>query len=194
VHALDVVDDRFVHLVAADADRLPHDHSTERDDGDLGRAAADVDHHARHRVGDRQAGADRRCHRLLDQVDGAGAGDARGLVDRAPLDVGDPARDTEHDARESEAGAARPRDEVAQHRLGHLEVGDHPVAQRPGGANRRRRAADHPPGLGADGVHLAGLLGDRHHGRLEEHDPAAADEDQRVRGAEIDRHVAAAAQ
>ena len=45
----------------------------------------------------------------------------------------------------------------------------------------------------ADRVHLARVLGDRDHGRLEEHDPTAADEDERVRGAQIDRHVAAAA-
>ena len=40
---------------------------------------------------------------------------------------------------------------------------------------------------------LAGLLGDRDHGRLEQHDPPPADEHERVRRAEIDRHVAAAA-
>jgi hypothetical protein len=83
---------------------------------------------------------------------------------------------------------------VAQHLLGHLEVGDHAVPQRPRRANRRGRSADHPLGLGPDGVHPPRLLGDRDHRRLEEHDPAPADEDERVRGAEVDRHVAAAAE
>jgi hypothetical protein len=50
VGVLHVVDDRVVHLVAADADRLPDDHPAEGDDRDLGRAAADVDDHARDRV------------------------------------------------------------------------------------------------------------------------------------------------
>jgi hypothetical protein len=38
-----VVDDRLVHLVAADAKRLRDDDAAERDDRDLGRAAADID-------------------------------------------------------------------------------------------------------------------------------------------------------
>ena len=54
------------------------------------------------------------------------------------------------------------------------------------------RAAEHALGLDSHGVHLARALVDRDHGRLREHDPAAAHVDQRVRGAEIDGHVAAA--
>ena len=45
VLALDVGDDRLVHLVARDADRLRHHDAGQRDDGDLGGAAADVDDH-----------------------------------------------------------------------------------------------------------------------------------------------------
>jgi hypothetical protein len=194
VHVLDVVDDRVVHLVAADADRLPDHHSAERDHRDLGGATADVDHHARDRVRDGQVGADRSCHRLLDQIDGPRARGSCRLVDRPPLDVGDPARDAQNDPRERETAAAGLRDEVAQHLLGDLEVGDDAVPQRPGRADRGRRAADHPPRLGADRVHAAGLLRERDHRRLEEHDPAPANEHERVGRAEVDRHVAAAAQ
>src|SRR5690349_9787351 len=42
VLALDVIDDRLVHLVAAHAQRLRDDDPAERDHRDLGRAAADV--------------------------------------------------------------------------------------------------------------------------------------------------------
>ena len=56
------------------------------------------------------------------------------------------------------------------------------------------RAADHPLRVGADGVHLAGALVDRDDRRLGQHDPAPAHVDDRVRGAEVDRHVADAAQ
>ena len=146
------------------------------------------------RVRDREPRTDGGRHRLLDQVDGARACRAGRLVDRAPLHIGDPARHAEHDPREGEARAARPGDEMAQHLLGHLEVGDHAVAQRPRRADRRGRAPDHPLRLGPDGVHPPGLLGDRDHRGLEEHDPAPADEHERVRGAEVDRHVAAAAE
>jgi hypothetical protein len=45
-----------------------------------------------------------------------------------------------------------------------------------------------------DRVHAARLLEIATTGRLEEHDPTPADEHERVRGAEVDRHVAAAAE
>ena len=49
-------------------------------------------------------------------------------------------------------------DEVAEHRLGDLEVGDHAVLERPHRVDRRRRAPEHLLGLGADGVDLAGAV------------------------------------
>jgi hypothetical protein len=85
-------DDRGVELVAAGADRLAGDDAAERDDGDLGGAAADVDDHAADRVGDRQPGADRRRHRLLDDVHLPRAGLVAGVLDGAPLDAGDARR------------------------------------------------------------------------------------------------------
>ena len=53
-------------------------------------------------------------------------------------------------------------------------------------------AAEHALGLEPDGVHLARALVDRDDRRLAEHDAAAAHVDERVGGAEIDRHVASA--
>jgi hypothetical protein len=87
---------------------------------------------------------------------------------------------------------ARPHlvDEPAQHPLGELGVGDHPVAQRPDGPHRRRGAADHllGPATGRDEAVRAGL--DRHHRRLVEHHTAAPDVDQGVGGAEVHGKVA----
>src|SRR5207237_9914032 len=65
--AADIRDDRLVHLVAADPHRAGIDDAAEREDRDLGRAAADIDDHRAGRLGHGQAGADRRRHRLLDQ-------------------------------------------------------------------------------------------------------------------------------
>ena len=189
---LDVADDRLVHLVAADAQGLRDDDAAERDHGDLGRAAADVDDHVPGRLGDRQAGADRGGHRLLDQVGLARAGGERRLLDRALLDAGDAGGDADDDARVREAVLVHLLDEVAEHLLGDVEVGDDAVLQRADRGDRPRRAAEHALGLDADGVHLAGALVDRDHGRLGEHDAAAAHVDERVRGAEVDGHVAAA--
>jgi hypothetical protein len=53
------------------------------------------------------------------------------------------------------------------------------------------RAAEHALGLDAHGVDLARARVDRDDGGLGEHDPAPAHVDERVRGAEVDRHVAA---
>ena len=83
-------------------------------------------------------------------------------------------------------------DEVPQHLLGDVEVGDDAVLQRADRGDRARRATEHPLRLDTDRVHLAGSLVDRHDGGLGEHDAAAANVDERVRGAEIDGHVAPA--
>jgi hypothetical protein len=82
-------------------------------------------------------------------------------------------------------------DEVAEHLLGHLEVGDDPVLQRPDGRNRAGRPAEHALGLDPHGVDLTGPRVDRDHARLRQHDPAPTHIDERVRGPEVDRHVAA---
>ena len=96
-----------VELVAADADRLAGDDAAEGDDGDLGRATADVDDHVAGRLVDRQAGTDRRGHRLLDDVDLAGAGCVAGVLDRALLDAGDAAGHADDDARARQGATLR---------------------------------------------------------------------------------------
>ena len=189
---LAVVDDRVVHLVAADADRLRDDDPAERDHGDLAGAAADVDDHRAGRLADRQAGADRGRHRLLDQVGLTGAGGQAGLLDGALLDPGHAGGNADDDARMGEAVLVDLLDEVAEHLLGHVEVGDHAVLERPDRLDRARGAAEHPLRLHADRVDLAGARVDRDDARLGEHDAAAADVDERVGGAEVDGHVAAA--
>ena len=52
---LHVLDDRFVQLVAADADARRRHDAAERDDRDLGGAATDVDDHVAGRLVDRAA-------------------------------------------------------------------------------------------------------------------------------------------
>ncbi len=83
-------------------------------------------------------------------------------------------------------------DEVPQHLLGHVEVGDHAVLEWANRGDRSRRAPQHPLRLDADGVHLTGSLVDGDDGGLGEHDPAAADVDKGVGGAKVHGHIAAA--
>src|SRR5919106_689114 len=189
---LDVAHDRLVHLVTADADGLRDDDAAEGDDGDLGGAAADVHDHVPGRLGDRQAGADGRRHRLFDQVSLARSGREGRLFNGALLHSRDAARHADDDAWVGEAVVVHLLDEVAEHRLGHVEVGDDAVLQRPDGRDGAGRAAEHALGLDPDGVDFARALVDSDHGRLGEHDSAPADVDERVRRAEVDSHLATA--
>ena len=191
VLALDVVHDRLVELVAADADRLRDDDPAERDHRDLARPAADVDHHRAGGLADGQPGADRRRHRLLDQVRLSRPGREARLLDRALLDSGHAAWHAHHHPGVGPAVLMHLLDEVPEHLLGDLEVGDHAVLQRPDRLDRPGRAPQHPLGLDPDRVDLAAARVDRDDARLRQHDSAPADVDQRVGGAEIDRHVAA---
>jgi hypothetical protein len=184
-----VVGDRLVHLIAADSDRARDDDAAERDDRHLTGAAADVDDHAPHRLLDRDSGSDGRGDRLLDEVHPARAGGQRGLLDGALLHLGDAGGRAHDQAGVGHAAVDHLADEVAQHLLGDLEVGDHPVAQRPRGRDRRGRAADHPLGVGPHGMDLAGgdVRGD--HRGFGHDDAPPAHVDERVGSPEVDRHV-----
>ena len=83
-------------------------------------------------------------------------------------------------------------DEVAQHRLGDLEVGDDAVLQRADGGDVARRAAEHALGLGADGQDAlpaaASFCTATTDGSLQTM-PSPFDVDQRVRRPEIDGEI-----
>jgi hypothetical protein len=85
--------------------------------------------------------------------------------------------------------AEGPPNEVAQHLLGHLEIGDHAVAKWPGCLDVGRCAADHLPGLCTDRLDLAAPRIDRNHRRLEQDDPFPTPEDDRIGGTQIDRQL-----
>ncbi len=82
-------------------------------------------------------------------------------------------------------------DEVAEHLLRHVEVGDHTVAEGADGGDVGRGASDHPLRLHPDGEGSPVLGVDRDHGRLVEDDAATAHVYEGVGGAEIDSHVLA---
>ena len=173
-------------MLAADDD------PAEREDRDLGRAAADVDDEAPGRFADRQAGADRRGHRLLDQPRPARAGVEGGVAHGALLDLGHARRDAEEHprSRDEPDPIVDPVHEVLDHLLGDVEVADDAVAQRADRDDVRGCPADHPLRLGADRQHPAGLGVDGDDGRLAHDDAAVADMDQRVGGPEVDPDVA----
>ena len=136
-----------------------------------------------------QVGADRRGHRLLDEVGVGGAGAAGGVGDGAPFDLGDRRRHADHDLRAGEPADADALQQQPDHPLGDLEVGDRAAPQRPHRDDVAGRAADHLPRLAAGGQHLAGLAVEGDDRRLVEHDAAALHVDERVGGAEVDGEV-----
>jgi hypothetical protein len=83
-------------------------------------------------------------------------------------------------------------DEMAQHLLRYVEICDHTILQGPDRLDRARSAAQHPLRLEAHRVHLPATDVDRDHRGLREDDPPAAHVDERVGGAEVHSHVAAA--
>src|SRR5262249_25265319 len=144
VRLLDVLNDPFVHLVAGDAHRLAVDDARQRDDGDVCRAAADVDDHVPGRLGDWHAGADRRRHRFLDEVHFTRLRAVRAVLHRSLLDLRDLRRHADDDA-PAHPGVAVVRllDEVGQHRLGDFEVGDDAVLHRLDRNDVARGAPEH---------------------------------------------------
>jgi hypothetical protein len=82
-------------------------------------------------------------------------------------------------------------DEVAQHPLGDVEVGDDAVLQWPDRDDVARGPADHPFGFDTHGHDLAVVGVERDDGGLVEHDPPAPHVHKRVGGTEVHRHVAA---
>ena len=167
------------------------DDATERDDRDLGGAAADVDDHVAGRFVHREARADRGGHRLFDDVDGlARAGELCGFGHGALFDAGDARRNADDHAGMREAALMHLLDEVAQHLFADVEIGNDAVLQRTDRADVIRRAADHALRLGADCERPPVFHVDGDNRRLVEHDAATAYVDERVSGAQVDGHVA----
>lgn len=122
----------------------------------------------------------------------AGARLGRRLDDGTALDAGDAGGHAHDDARPREIPTLVDlQNEVAEHPLGDLEVGDDTVLQRSHGNDVARGPPDHLLRLGADREDATGVGVDRDDGRLVEYDPATPDVHQRVGGPEVDSHVTA---
>ena len=138
--------------VAADPDRSVGDGSGKRDHRDLARPASDVDDHVARRRLHRKSDADGRRHRLRHHVDFLGAGGMRAGPDGPSFEFRDAGRHAHDDERPD---LEEPRghhflEEVADHHLGDVHVGDHAVLQRPNRFDPAGRAAEHALGGEAD--------------------------------------------
>ncbi len=190
--AAQILDDGFVHLVAGFAQRARPDQAAERQHGDFRGAAADIDHHAAGRIVDLQTRAERGGHRLFDQLHAARAGGLRAFQNGAALNRRRARRHADDDLRDDQSRARQHlADELLDHLLGDVEIGDDAVAQRADDFHVAVGLAEHGLGFGANRVdHLAAAFVDvRDDRRLIENDAAALDVDERVRGPQIDRQI-----
>ncbi len=82
-------------------------------------------------------------------------------------------------------------DEVLDHLFGNFDVGDHTIAQRADRLDAVGGLAHHHLGIIAHGLHPADPVDrlNRNHRRFVQNDPLILHINQRVGGAEIDRHV-----
>ena len=145
------------------------------------------------RLVDRQAGADRGRERLLDQGHARRRPANRTASSIARFSTSE-LIDGHRDQHARLAGTAwRPpaSDHDLEHPLRDVELGHRAGAQRPDRDDAAGVAADQLPGLVAHREDLAGAAVHRHHRRLVEDDAVALPVHERVRGAEVDREVAA---
>jgi hypothetical protein len=171
-----VGDDRLVHPVATDADRARIDDIGKAEHGDLGRAAADVHDHGAGRIGDRHARADRRRDGFRDQARLPRARRQDRLANGALFHGRRAVGDADDDLGLGEGRALVDlADEVLDHLLGHVEIGNDPVAHGADGLDRAGRPAQHQLGVLAEGQRLLqavlDLVGDDR--RLVQHDALA---------------------
>ena len=119
-------------------------------------------------------------------------GVAGGVKHCALLDLGGAAGQADHHAGASETEAAAlvgGVDEVVEHALGDLKVGDHAVAEGAHGDDVGGGAADHRLGFRADREDGAVGAVDRDYGGFVDHDSASTHGDEGVRGAQVDPDV-----
>ena len=161
-----------------------------RDDRDVGCAAADVDDHVPGRLGDRKPRADGRHHRLFHEVHFARFSAIGGVDDGAFFHLRDFARHADNDAGMDEHFAAvRLLNEVIQHALGHLKVGNNAVLHGSDRDDVAGRSADHVLCFPADCFDFTVRFIDRYDRGLVDNDALSLGEDERVCGPKIDGEV-----
>ena len=165
----------------------------QRDDGHFASAAADIDDHGAGRFGNRKPRADRGSHGFFHQKGLACARRAARILDGALLHLGDSARDGDHHARPEVFGfdsAGRDLfDEILEHRLRDVKIGDHARFHRTDGDDVGRRAAQHPLGLHAHRKDMLGSFLNGDNRWLTQDNSLVLHVHERVRRSEIDTDI-----
>ena len=194
--AADIVDDRLVESIAADAHGLRIDDTVQGNHGDLRGAAANVEHHGAAGLAHGHSRADGRRHGLLDEKHLAGSRAGGGFADGAPLHLrGSAGHAHQHPGtRAQELVLVSLVDEMLEHLLGDSEVGDDTVLERPDGHDVAGCAPEHALRGFAHGGDVLGttwppFLANRDHRWLVENDALSAHVDESIGRTEIDGEV-----
>ena len=141
-------------------------------------------------LGDVDARADGGRHRFLDQIHAACARLDAGVHHGTLLYLGDAGGHTDNDPRLEHLEAAGDLvNELLQHPLRHVIVGDDALTQGTNGHDVAGGTAQHGLGLGAHLQQAAGILVDGHHRRLVQHDALTLDIYQNGSGTQIDTDI-----
>ena len=152
-------------------------------------AKPDVHHHVAVGLGDVDACADGGGHRLLDEVDLPGASLNACVDDGALLDLRDAGGHADDDPGLEEGEAGDLMDELLQHPLRHVIVGDHALPQRTDGDDIAGGTPQHGLGVGAHLQKLTCGLVHRHHRGLVEDNALALYIYQNGSGTQIDTDI-----
>src|SRR5665213_12582 len=181
------LENRLIQLVTASTDGSVADDAGKRDYGNFRSSPANVDYHIAGGRIHRKTDADGSSHRLRDHHHFLGARTQCRVANGALLDLRDPGGNADDDPRLDPEHVVLDdeREEIPQHFLGHVEVGDNTVFHRSHRNDVFGRATEHALGLEAYALDLFGLAIERNDGRLVENDALAFDVDERVRRPQV---------
>ena len=191
MNAFDVLDDRFVEFVAADADRVRNDHIAEGDDAHFGRTAADIAHHVTGRFENGNLRADRSRSRFGYRFDLFRSGTESRFDDGPAFDIGDARGNSDPHAHRAEKlmTGRNLRDKIFDHLFGTVDIGDNAVGKGSDRDDTARRFIEHTLRFGTDGSDSLCPFFDGYDGRFVYNDTLAAYIDQRIASTEIDSDI-----
>ena len=132
-----------------------------------------------------QTNANRRGHRLLDQIDLARASVRGGIFDGPFFHFRDAGGDGHHDPGSDQFATVNLLDEMPQHGLRDFKIGNHAIFHGPDGDDVAGRAAEHALGFLADSQDVGRSRLDGNDRRFTQHDPLITHINERIRSPKV---------
>ena len=188
---LNILHNGIVHFITGHPHRMNGYQTTQRDQTNLGGAAADIHDHIADRLHHRQARPDSRRHRFFNQVGFLGTGIQRRLTDRSLLHRGNTGGHTNNNSRPRENRAIFNRlvDKILQHTLCDVKIGNHAVLNRANSHDVAGSTAQHFLGLITHRQDFTAVLFHRHHRRLGHNGILALNRYQSVGCAQVNTNI-----